>query len=804
MTDRKDQPTAVVTPSAEAAYQDVVPGSSHADDAGGKTMAAEYISALHAAAAGQRGRLVLASYGENPDTGKAQKAVVRHFDVGDVEGMARAAERLGEREHANVYTCWALMREDLAPGAKGGDKDVVAVLAAVADFDDAKAAQWRDRLPLEPDWVVETSPGRFQAGFVFGTPQPAGSSARVAAALQAFARCDHGTKTISHVWRIPGLLNRPNAKKVREGRTRAPVMARLVKPWTGSRTKVEDLARALGVTGTVAAAPVAKSTSAAAVEPAHALLHGLPADLVEAIVEPAAAGVDRSELAFRVIGDLVARQFNVDQIVALFEAHPAGIGERYAGDHRKLRADVGRSYTKLLPDWVAEMNGRMFLVNENGKSVIYRPAHDAVLERHVIERSAVEDVRKLYANKRVHVTDANGETKARNQFDAWFCHPARREYLDGAVFMPGKDAPPGTYNLWRGWAVEPKAGDWSRMRAHIRSVICADDDRLDKYLMGWLARLVQDPGSPGWAAVVLRGAKGSGKGTLGNALLRMFGQHGLYLTHARHLVGNFNAHLRDACFLFSDEATFAGDKQQESALKGLITDPFMTVEGKHQNAVTVKNCSHILMATNEAWAVPASMRDERRFAVFDVDVVKDRAYFDELYREQENGGIAAMLRDLLTYDLCGYDVRDIPETRGLVDQKRLSLSGVMGWFDRCLYRGTIRREGKAHDAQVTWPWARDGLEIPKAQLYDCYLSAHAMLRDYRPTSDVHFWRALHDAMGAAMSEHRLSGDGRPRVVRFAPLGVCRQRFEKYMQTSLEWGEPDFEDDGPTLAELMGE
>ena len=48
------------------------------------------------------------------------------------------------------------------------------------------------------------------------------------------------------------------------------------------------------------------------------------------------------------------------------------------------------------------------------------------------------------------------------------------------------------------------------------------------------------------------------------------------------LVGRFNEHLRDCVLLFGDEAFYAGDKQHESVLKGLIAEPFLQMEGKYE------------------------------------------------------------------------------------------------------------------------------------------------------------------------------------------------------------------------------
>ena len=49
-------------------------------------------------------------------------------------------------------------------------------------------------------------------------------------------------------------------------------------------------------------------------------------------------------------------------------------------------------------------------------------------------------------------------------------------------------------------------------------------------------------------------AEGAGKGIFFNWIVRGWGQHGIHITHAKHLIGNFNAHLRNCVALFADEA----------------------------------------------------------------------------------------------------------------------------------------------------------------------------------------------------------------------------------------------------------
>src|SRR3954468_13556456 len=246
--------------------------------------------------------------------------------------------------------------------------------------------------------------------------------------------------------------------------------------------------------------------------------------------------------------------------------------------------------------------------------------------------------------------------------------------------------------------------------------------------MACLARMVQQPNRQGEVALVLRGKKGTGKGTLGKWLMKIFGQHGMQIANAKHLVGNFNAHLRDAVFVFADEAFFAGDKQHEGVLKALVTEPSITIEAKYQNAVMMANMTHILMASNSDWVVPATT-DERRFCVMDVadSHIGDRDYFNKLNAQMETGGLAAMLHDLLNHDLSGFEVRQVPQTEALDAQKRLSLDSLHCWWLSVLKRGFVYRS--RHGAPMFTCW--DAF-VATELLYRSYLQWCLETRESQP------------------------------------------------------------------------
>jgi hypothetical protein len=358
----------------------------------------------------------------------------------------------------------------------------------------------------------------------------------------------------------------------------------------------------------------------------------------------------------------------------------------------KTKVKTGSTPTDTVKALIAEFNVSYFVLNENGKTCIYSPRHDPILNRRLFDRMSFSDLVKLYANRFIEVgKDDDGKPIRHNVAKLWLMHDDRRQFIGGVVFDPANRHPnPSILNLWEGFAIEPRAGSWAKLQAHISTVICRSDQTVTEYLLDWMADLVQNPAKQGEVAIVLRGVEGCGKGTLAKALKYLLGQHGLAISNARHLTGNFNAHLRDVVLLFADEAFYAGDKQGIGVLKTLITEPYLTIEGKYQNAYQAPNCLHVIMASNEDWVVPASLTS-RRWLVLDVspDKTGDHDYFAAIYQELQNGGYEAMLYDLLNRDLSKSNLRAVPVTDALHEQRQRSIDAATAWRLDCLHRGYV-------------------------------------------------------------------------------------------------------------------
>ena len=295
-----------------------------------------------------------------------------------------------------------------------------------------------------------------------------------------------------------------------------------------------------------------------------------------------------------------------------------------------------------------------------------------------------------------------------------------------------------------------------------------------------MANGVQHPDRPGEVALVLRGDQGVGKGIGAREYGALFGQHFVHVAQARHLTGNFNGHLRDAVVVFADEAFGTHDKEAEAVLKALITEPTITIEQKYRDVVTAKNVTHLIVASNHAWVVPAGL-GERRFFVLDVSSThrQDHPYFNAVINQMENGGREAMLYDLQHLDLSGINLRQAPQTQALQEQKVHSLSPPWKWWFGKLMDGQLLDSDNGWQAMVE-----------RSQLQQDYINATGPTRDGLRSSQTELGLLLKSLLPGDYPHTRQRRGGQ-RFWELPPLEGARRHFESLTSSSYQWAEePD--------------
>jgi hypothetical protein len=301
-----------------------------------------------------------------------------------------------------------------------------------------------------------------------------------------------------------------------------------------------------------------------------------------------------------------------------------------------------------------------------------------------------QEVKEALASRSI----VNADGKRKPTYPIWNSSHDRREVaevrFDPAGTVTTASGQP-MLNLWRGFNRNALRGLCKRMLGHLRHVVCSGNREHFRYLLAWMAHLIQRPWeAPGVVVVLRSAAEGSGKSSVGVWLAEMLGDHALVMAEPTQLLSKFNAHLETRCLVVLNELHWAGDKDAGSKFKSIVTDPYLTVERKHGGVYSVPNILHIMAATNAEWAVPAG-HGARRWFVLDVDQarIRDHAYFNALHREADNGGIEALMYILQRFKLDPVNLHAVPVTEALREQQERSLSLEAQWALDLADRGGV-------------------------------------------------------------------------------------------------------------------
>jgi len=396
----------------------------------------------------------------------------------------------------------------------------------------------------------------------------------------------------------------------------------------------------------------------------------------------------------------------------------------------------------------------------------------------------------FYRNRKCWVPYGEGMIPS-NIGKVWLEWSQRRTYSD-VVFSPGNNVSKDEFNLFRGFAVAPKKGNWQLMQDHIFSVICDGDMEIYKYVIAWMADTVQNPGGdrPG-VALVLTGGRGTGKGIFANSFGKIFGGAFIPISSADGFTGQFNMHLSKCMVAFLDEAVWGGDKKSEGRLKAMITEPTMLFQPKGIDSIALGNYMRVIMASNEDWVVPAG-EDERRFCVLKTrsDKQKDFKYFRAIDGQMKDGGVEAMMYDLLRVDYSGVELRDAPLTAGLAEQVEESLDVPLSFWKEVLSRGYIFTNKDDGTPQPSKSDGEDGNLWPesawKHEVYHEFISIFCKYKAHSP-KERSFWRHTYKWYDFRKTvSHPLNGDNRQSAcVHLLGINEMRTIFNSFAGKT-EW------------------
>jgi Family of unknown function (DUF5906) len=448
---------------------------------------------------------------------------------------------------------------------------------------------------------------------------------------------------------------------------------------------------------------------------------------------------------------------------------------------------------------VREMNKKYALVNMGKDSLI------AVNRGDSYDFWSIKNFLLNTGNVTVPVTTSRG-TKDTPIGEVWLRSPDRRDYAR-ADFDPSGSVPDDVFNFWRGFGVETIPGisflqaarGCHKLLRHIRDNLCKGSHEEYHYFMRWCADLVQFPHIKSGVAVSISGRKGTGKTKVVEIISQLFGHHSTTVSHSRHLVGNFNAHLRQALLIVAEEALWGGDKSADGPLKHMITSTNQVIEQKGVDAVTIKNLARIMFVGNKTWMFPADederrlfaltcgdeqMRNEEYFSAIDLQIYGHVKGFQQNPMWRECGGIRSFMTFLTMIDLTHFKIRQIPETEGLRDQRQSTLEPHARYFQELIEGRTIGYESASEidylSQKAEWKYG-ETQTVKKTDIFDRGFIEWCRRNNVRhPIAQNAFWRWVKKVFG--WSECKIGPAGKQiRAMKVDGVEVAAKMFSDAMK-----------------------
>lgn len=366
---------------------------------------------------------------------------------------------------------------------------------------------------------------------------------------------------------------------------------------------------------------------------------------------------------------------------------------------------------------------------------------------------------------------------------AFMVSPKTKVY-DSLAFSP-LPTPPATLNLWRDCTINPIPGDWLFIRQYLLEVVCAGDMGAYRFLILFLAHMMQKPEDKPGIVVVMLGGQGIGKGGFFRLLSAVWQHTTLLVSDINHVIGQFNAQIERSYGICMDEAMFVGDKRSADRFKSVVTEPTVTIEQKHQPRRTIGSYHRFFAASNHAHFAQVDT-DDRRFVFLKVSESRkgDTPYWDQFHNAVADPAIlAAIVHDLKNYDISDFNPRMRPKTDAHGDQKVRSLNGFDRYWHEVLDTGIID-VGSVLQPALTW----EGTSFVSTHRLMSAWQAYEKQGGYRfsaPQSrDMH--AALARLCPSAKQSRKVDGGCQQRGYNLPPLPLARAQFVNFLGGKMSW------------------
>jgi hypothetical protein len=308
-----------------------------------------------------------------------------------------------------------------------------------------------------------------------------------------------------------------------------------------------------------------------------------------------------------------------------------------------------------------------------------------VMDNGVIKTYNYKQLEEAFANYHITITTMDGRSgklKSSQSSAVKFYKEHSQRRNAKVVFEPGAIEQGGTYNLWQGFphSRDPRRNLMALFIEHLWHNIAKKRKHVFWYTVKWMAHAVQKPHEKMQVALILHGKEmGTGKSIIGEVMRGLFPPAHAQKAELPDVTGNFNDHTLLWSFMDMDETYL--DRENERALRRLLTSATRRIEIKGGAVTHVPNCLHIMITNNAEVPVPVGDTD-RRYACFEPGTrnIQDREFFGKIKDGLNQGGYGQLLDYLLNIDLTGWNPEHIPDTEERQKLKDMSADAITQWL----------------------------------------------------------------------------------------------------------------------------
>lgn len=243
----------------------------------------------------------------------------------------------------------------------------------------------------------------------------------------------------------------------------------------------------------------------------------------------------------------------------------------------------------------------------------------------------------------------------------WLNNPGRRLIpMDCVVFDPTmKSDPESTVNLFNGFGMEPKAGEYNLI-LELLFHLCGEDQDVFHWVVCWLAYPLQNPGAKMATSIIMHGDEGSGKNLFfEKCISKIYGEYGGIIGNAE-IESQFNEWASKKLFVVCDEVVTKSElRQLKGRLKAMVSNPTININPKNLACRSEANHMNFAFLSNELQPLALDKTD-RRYMVIWTPPKQSEEYYKQVAAQMLNGGNEAFYQFLLDFDLGDFNEHTKP------------------------------------------------------------------------------------------------------------------------------------------------